>query len=218
MKDTPQRWRTGKDKAMTTTIHLDPTMVPATLRGEYSGRQFRAQVSTQGYVPADAGLWSGGSCSHYTLIELSTGRAVAFPGQQSAPWDAGRKSLEFDLPRGFVVREHVVFCGKDLGLRFTVHPEDAAPLLPKPVDLSHVERLVLMATVGFKSSYGGQDRYQMAQNAYAPCWKAPDPNKPAFPTRQAWDAAKADLATRGLLDKRGAITVAGRNAIGSERI
>jgi hypothetical protein len=39
-----------------------------------------------------------------------------------------------------------------------------------------------------------------------------------MPSREVWEATKVRLAARGMLDKRGAITVAGRNAIGNERI
>lgn len=197
---------------MTNTVYIEPAMVPAALRGGYAGKMFQACVTSEGYVPVDAGLWDGGSRTTYALVEIATGRAVPFPGQTSAPGDARRQELRFEIPAGYCVREHVIFCGKDLGLRFSVRPEDAAPLLPKPVDLSHVERLVLMATAGFKASYGGKDRYQMTADSLSYRRDA------VMPSRADWDAAKVALAARGMLDKRGAITVAGRNAIGKERI
>ena len=47
------------------------------------------------------------------------------------------------------------------------------------------------------------DRYQLAQR---------DAGDASFPTRAEWDGAKAELIRRGFLDKRGTLTVAGRNA------
>ena len=197
---------------MTETVHLDAGMVPVSLRGQYAGKMFQARVTTEGYVPSHAGVWDGGSRSSYEMVELATGRAVPFPGQGAAPWDAKRQDLKFKIPEGYCVREHVIFCGKDLGLRFYLRPEDAAPMLPAPVDLSHAEKIVLMATAGFKASYGGRDRYQMAEDALNYRTGA------VMPSREVWEAAKGRLIERGMLDKRGAITVKGRNAIGKERL
>lgn len=193
-------------------IHLEANMVPQHLRGNYTGRTFTAEVSAEATIPAHAGLWDGGSRDVYRLVEIATGRAVAFPGQASAPWDADRKETRFAIPAGFAVVRHSVFCGQDMGLRFTLRPEDAAPMLPAPVDLSAVERVVLIATRSYKASYGGQDRYDMAARDLRYRQGA------TIPTRAEWDAAKVALIARGMLDKRGAITVKGRNAVGSERL
>lgn len=195
-----------------TTIHLEPALVPVHLRGGYTGKTFRAEISASATIPAHAGLWDGGSRESYSLVEIATGRAVPFSGQTSAPWSPERREVVFDIPAGFVVVRHSVFCGKDMGVQFTLRPEDAAPLLPKPIELSPVERIVLIATRSYKASYGGQDRYQMAARDLSYRQGA------VMPSRSDWDAAKTALIARGLLDKRGAITVAGRNAIGNERL
>ena len=194
------------------TVHLDPAMVPAHLRGGYTGKRYQAIIASEATIPSHAGLWDGGSRESYSLVEIATGRAVPFPNQASAPWDANRQEIRFAIPAGFAVVRHSVFCGQDMGLRFTLRPEDAAPLLPAPIDLSHAEKVVLMATAAFKASYGGRDRYQMAADAMRYRTGA------IMPSREVWEATKVRLAARGMLDKRGAITVAGRNAIGNERI
>ena len=57
--------------------------------------------------------------------------------------------------------EHTIFCGKDHGLTFYVHPDSAAKLLPsESVELTPNQKLVLNATASLKSSYNGKDRYE----------------------------------------------------------
>ena len=43
------------------TIHLEPSQVPAALRGAYDGRKFKAVVCESVEIPVTAGLWDGGS-------------------------------------------------------------------------------------------------------------------------------------------------------------
>ena len=191
-----------------TAIYLDPAMVPASLRGSYTGKKFKAVVCTEMTVPSDAGIWGGGSRDKYFAICFETGEHVAFPGQQSAPWDASRQDRVVKLESGFAVVCHSLFCGKDMGLTFYVHPDNAAKLLPAPTsELSDHEKLVLNATCSFKSSYQGKDRYDMMrdENRYAT-------TKQPFPTCDEWNVAKQALIGKGLLNKAGAVTPAGRNA------
>ena len=68
---------------------LDPKQVPPTLRGSYDGRKFKAQVVEAMTVPADAGLWSGGSRELYSLVELNSGEKHKIPGQDLNPWEYG---------------------------------------------------------------------------------------------------------------------------------
>jgi len=192
------------------TIHLEANQVPATLKGAYDGRMFKAHVCEQVTIPSTAGLWDGGSREYYKLIRLADGQATPFPNQSEAPWGA-RKEILFNITPDFVVVEHSIFCGKDMGLTFYVHPSNAIKLLPAPVELTAIERLVLDATRSLKSSYMGRDRYQMKLEDYR--YSADAKNGIAFPTRAQWEQAKADLYAKGFLNKAGAITVKGKNAI-----
>ena len=194
---------------MDETIHLEPNQVPPVLRRLHSGNKWQVRITERMTVPADAGLWSGGSRDTYSAVRLSDGAGVAFPGQQAAPWDNRRIDRPIEMQPGIVVVCHTIFCGKDLGLRLYVHPADAAPMLPAPIDLAPIERLVLEYTASRKSSYNGMDRYQMAV-ADLRYSKRSDVGEL---TRPAWEAAKAALIGRGLLTKAGAITVKGRNAV-----
>jgi hypothetical protein len=197
---------------MTNAIYLDPNMIPAHLRSGYNGKKFKAVVTTQVTIPADAGLWSGGTRDTFQLIHLETGTAVQASDNMSSPWNANRKDQQITLQSGFAVVEHSMFCGKDMGLTFYVHPDNAAALLPVPsAELSEHEQILLNATCSYKSSYNGRDRYDMAKNDAMPLW-APKPENITFPTRDEWQAAKAQLIAKGLLNKAGAVTPAGRNA------
>lgn len=192
------------------TIHLEPKQVPPTLRGSYDGRKFKAQVVEAMTVPADAGLWSGGSRKHYSLVELNSGVKHTIPGQDLNPWqygDGARQERRIPLKPGFAVVCHTIYAGKDFGLTFYVHPDNAAALLPKQVELSENQKTVLAATSHYKASYNGMDRYQLALRGRS--YSAPE-----FMSRDQWDEAKAELIAGGFLNKAGAITTKGRNAVG----
>lgn len=191
------------------TVHLDSAMVPAALRGAYQGKKFKAVICETVTVPATAGLWDSGARDTYTAIEFETGRTVDVSDNRSAPWD-GRRDNTVTLRAGFCVVMHSTFLGKDSGLTFFIHPANAAALLPAPrAELAPHDRVVLAATKMYKASYGGKDRYDMARDDVE--YNAE--KKAAFPTRADWEAAKARLIQAGLLNKAGAITVAGRNAL-----
>ena len=144
------------------TIYLDAKDVPAYLRGGYTGNRFKAVVSDSISVPMDAGLWEGGSRETYSFVELATGRSVDSPAQRSAPWSKERQEFNSPLPAGIAMVVHSMFCGKDMGLTFHVHPDSAAKLLPAggQQELTETQKIVLNATASLKSSYNGKDRYE----------------------------------------------------------
>ena len=197
---------------MSTAIHLDPVLVPHSLRGNYSGRKFKAIVCETVTIPADAGLWDGGSRDIYYAARLfETVDLCRIPGQETAPWNGARRDTVVTLQPGQVIVQHSHFCGSDMGLTFYVHPQSATRFLPAPVELSPYERLILTATSSLKSSYGGRDRYENAQGEYH-CRKAMG-DTATYPSRAEWDEAKSALVSKGYLNKAGAITVSGKNAI-----
>lgn len=194
---------------MSQSIYLEPSKVPPQLRGGYMGKKFAVRVCETMTIPIDAGLWSGGSRELYRVVRFADGAAVTMPGQSSSPWDQGRRDQTVTLTPDLCVVRHSDFCGKDMGLTFYIHPANAAPLLPAPAELTKAESLVLSYTASRKSSYMGKDRYDMARDD-AGGWRGPVPTD--FPSRADWDCAKAALIVRGMLNKVGAITPAGRNA------
>ena len=175
-------------------------------------------------MPSHSGNWDGGSRTVYQAIQLSSGQRQQVNDTMSAPWDKSRQTPDKVIPLrpGFAVVECSIFLGKDMGPIFHIHPNDVSQFkLSGPVELDKIERIVLIGTAHFKSSYNGKNRFQMVCNELR--WKNNrDANghidydaKPAL-TLEQWDEAKARLIARKLLNRAGAITVAGRNAVGSQ--
>lgn len=189
-------------------IFVEREQVAAIVAGtypDYRGNKIRV-------IPAETVTfqnlnWAGGTRSQYRACDLSGGPLGSLDRwNQVHPRDNAAEGGEIRLPEGVAIVEHSLDRGRDTGLRIYIRPADMPNLLPAPVELGTVERLVLTATKSYKSSYGGRDRYQMARDDA--------PGRIAdFPSRAVWDAAKALLIERGLLVKSGAITNAGRNAI-----
>ena len=147
-------------------------------------------------------FWDGGSRSQYVAIDLETLRvcdigAVA-PRSKNPPQFGGPVEAPVIPFSGananLAVVEHVIFCGRDMGLRIYASPARLTPLLPASADLSADERVVLDVTCGLKSSY----RLEEAQRRGL--------------TRARYDAAKATLIAGGYLNAAGAATNKGRNA------
>jgi hypothetical protein len=181
------------------TIYLEPSQVPAHLKAGYNGKTFRAVVTDSLTIPSQAGTWSGGSRDTYQAIDLSTGRAINASDNMSAPWSDTRTDKTVTLRSGFAVVKHTLFSGRDLGLTFYIHPDNAAQLLPPSDDeITPTERKVLAIIGKLKSSY----RKEYFNRAGI---KEPE-----------LEAIKASLIKRGYLTKIGAITPKGRNARGNE--
>lgn len=184
----------------------------------YHGRKFKIEVSDD---PIDVrSYWDGGSRDYFVFVDLKSMRAAAMPAQSAFdPKIAGAESVK--LPADFACVQHSIFCGKDSGITIMIGSANAAPLLPAPAEkLTEVQITVLQYTAGRKSSYAGRDRCDMARddmvsahrfNASKPMPASPD----AF--RASWNIAKESLISAGYLNKAGAITAAGKNAIANER-
>jgi len=88
-----------------------------------------------------------------------------------------------------------------------VNPANLSGLLPARTELSRNEQIVLCATRSLKSSYAGIKDYRFHEA-----------HEETQIARGEWDEAKAQCIARGLLNKAGAITDSGRNAIGNARL
>ena len=167
---------------------------------EYSGRKFAVRVSD---APINcASYWEGGSRDYFRFYSLADGRVSTEVPSQSA-FDRPVQGIDaVVMPEGFICVRHSIFCGKDSGITLIVRPENAAKYLPAPIELSREEQIVLIATCSFKSSYAGQSNYRFHEA-----------HGDTGITSQDWESAKASLITRGMLNKAGAITNDGRNAL-----
>jgi hypothetical protein len=96
---------------------------------EYRGRKFRLYAS-ETVILSDLN-WSGGTRSQYRAVTLDgfpVGNTDKY--NQVAPWNNPAEGQVVPIPQGIVVVEHVLFCGKDLGLKVWANPADMPKLLP----------------------------------------------------------------------------------------
>lgn len=184
------------------TIYLDSNpqlqALAALAFPDYHGRKFEVNSAESIRCPS---YWDGGTRSYFAVVKGSTIEHIGECGglnQPSVPMIA--------LDANTVVLEHRISCGKDMGITFHIHPSRLPQFLPSPKSdnpLTWSQCVVLTATRSLKSSYGGIPNYRYHEA-----------HSDTGITLAEYESAKAELSAMGLLDKRGAITPAGRNAIG----
>lgn len=93
----------------------------------YNGRKFRLEIKSKYQM---RNYWSGGTKYEATFVGQIDGavKVVPPPADTTNPF-TGVAHAEFQIPDYVMVVEHVIFCGKDLGVRFYVSPNSL--FLPK---------------------------------------------------------------------------------------
>ncbi len=181
------------------TIYLEKSQVPATLRKNYFGRKFRVNITKS--LTLRNTYWSGGTRSTFSTLSLLSGKTSANLTATSSPLDKCADGETISIRPGLAIVEHSIFCGKDHGLVFHIHPDNASQLIPSSLNetLSQAELCLLDATAGLKSSYAGRKpRIDMMQtNGFSLADIA---------------SAKDALIAKKMLRKNGSITTKGRNA------
>lgn len=95
---------------------------------DYRGRKFRLRASETVDVRS---YWDGGSRSYFAFVRASDLKTLPIPAQSA--FDPQLQGADrAPVPSGFVLVEHVYFCGKDHGLTFHVNPADMPAALPVP--------------------------------------------------------------------------------------
>lgn len=183
----------------------DPTArILAAIMG-YKGNKF--SVIIQPTVHTLNTYWDSGSRYTYVAIDLATMQKISLLG--ISPFDVGFDSnrdpvnfADIDLPVGVAMIELASFRGTE-SIRLYVHPDNAPMIEQEPTDgLSTVQKIVLYSVRSLKSSYGGERNFRCAEA----CRKTGI-------TAKEYEAAKRELIDAKLLNKAGAITVSGKNAI-----
>lgn len=185
------------------TIHTDAPEVRKIAQAafpDYTGRKFSVSPFS-GPMRLDS-CWEGGSRSYFVILNLDTMQHAPVP-ENGTPFSNGGQILQCsELPLNMAVVEHRIFLGKDAGIAIMVNPANLNRLaLPTAQELTAGERIVLSYTRSRKSSYNGRNRQQMAFD------------DSGFPQAE-WETAKASCIAKGLLNRAGAITDTGKNAIG----
>ena len=165
---------------------------------EYRGRKFKLSTDVPKCLNS---YWSGGSRDYYAFYELATGKQ--FSVASNHPFFEKHNPRDLDgLPAGVVLVKHSIFCGKDMGITIYANSEQITPLLPPKQEVSENEQVVLKFTRSYKSSYAGIKNYRFHEAHRETGISAED-----------WEQAKKTLIEKKLLNKAGAITPAGRNAL-----
>lgn len=166
---------------------------------EYQGKSFAVQIFA-GPMTLTSN-WSGGQRDYWALVNMSTGRTYHVP-ENGTPWTrpSGFKCGRLPLNVALVRLSH----GYAKSTCVYVHPENITKYLPPAPELTQAQRIVLCATRGLKSSYAGIKDYRFHEA-----------HGRTGITREAWDTAKAECIGKGLLNRAGAISDEGRNAIGT---
>jgi hypothetical protein len=170
----------------------DETMKKVAHKLNYRGRRF--QVSSQ--VPKVlASYWSGGHKKFFYFYDPRTDTLAAV--DDSPHPEVQLKTHKLDsLPDGILLVQNTFVNGEDYGLTFYANPTTLAPLLTvSTMVLTHDEQIVLFSTARHISSY----RYEY-------CWDRHSM------TRSTYELTKQNLICKGLLNARGALTLAGKNA------
>ena len=188
------------------TIHTNANEVKAVAQKaypDYKGRKFAVKVANH---PIDVrSYWDGGSRNYYVFLRLDNLETMEVP-QQSA-FDAKIDGADaVPLAPGLVCVEHSYFCGKDMGITIHVHPDNAPNLIPEKKELNEDEEIVLIFTRSYKSSYAGISNYRFHEA-----------QRSKGITLERWENAKQSLIEKKMLNKAGAITNEGRNAVDGKR-
>jgi hypothetical protein len=150
--------------------------------------------------------WDGGSRDYWAIMNLSTNNYKMVPENGTPFVNNGKIFRISKLPPNFAIINY--HTGRVHLLRIYVNKDNLSKMIPQTTnELPWAEKVVLAATAGLKSSYGGISNYRYYEA-----------NKDVGITKQEWESAKASLIGKRLLNSAGAITGDGRNAIGDTRL
>jgi len=170
----------------------------------YKGRHI--SVIIQDYVSFGNTYWDCGSRYSYQVVSLNSNKVLSVPHVPPPPFNKGIDNVNhktFKIEPNIAVIEN--YQGRYNHVTLYLHPDNQFDLLPeKTEDLTLNEKIVLYATRSLKSSYAGIKNLRYHES-----------HKETGITLDEYNQAKESLIKKKLLNKAGAITVSGRNAIGN---
>ena len=91
----------------------------------YKGRKIRLERAES--IRFTDTNWDGGSRNTYAAMAFD-GRSENLDLSRVAPWSNPIEGRSFPLPPGYLIVEHSIFCGQDMGLRIYMNPASAGEL------------------------------------------------------------------------------------------
>lgn len=98
---------------------------------DYKGRSFELVVTETVYLDPYGG---GGTYSDYFLLDTESDRVAPYKTPMGGPFADKNAYQQLPLPKSAVLIEHARFCGKDMGIKFYISPQNDsrfAALAPK---------------------------------------------------------------------------------------
>jgi hypothetical protein len=165
----------------------------------YTGRRFVVEPFTHPLTTTS--YWDGGCRDYWCLINLATNRTWLVP-ENGTPFVNGGKTFKVGrLPENVALVRH--YQGRFESVTIYLNPANIrADMIPLKPALDWAEAVVLAATRSLKSSYAGIKNYRFHEA-----------HERTGIIETEWDSAKAACIQKGLLNRAGAITDDGRNAI-----
>ncbi len=113
-------------------IKVKKAEIAALLKGsfpEYKGRKFYIVAAEN--IRLDNLNWDGGSRQSYRAVTLegkAIGNGAAF--NMPHPSDNKAEGSTVSIPPGAVVAKEAIYCGRECGITFYIHPADMPRLIP----------------------------------------------------------------------------------------
>ena len=170
----------------------------------YKGQRMSAEIDDT--VTFSGTMWDEGSRSTYCLIRLTDMARVTITQQAFQDPHSTYHNARHEIPQGVVAVCRNEFRCKE-SITIIARAENITPMLAAPVELSEDEMTVLVSTRSIKSAY-----LCILKSRFS------EANRVTGITLARWETAKDALMDRKLLNKAGAITIEGRNAVGNKRM
>jgi hypothetical protein len=159
----------------------------------YNGTKFRVEVIKDTIFHMHDTSWSDGSRTSYALFNIDKMATAILPNFHPV-FDGQVIPNKIEVAPGYIVVEHSIFRGKDMGITLHVHSDNYKVFeLPIVAELSQSEQVVLSGTKCLKAFCRKDEaaRYKV--------------------TAKMYENAKNNLIAKGYLSKNGAITISGKN-------
>lgn len=96
---------------------------------EYHGKTFRLEYQDK-YYPEN--YWDGGTKAYFKILEKNGDKTrLLEPGRIFTNPFLGKANEPFEIQPNWVIVEHYYFCGRDIGIRLYVHPNN--DIFPKQI-------------------------------------------------------------------------------------
>lgn len=167
---------------------------------EYNGNKVKVEAREK--IDFHGTQWAGGQRYVYRVIRLEDFATIFIP---TAPYQApSPHNNTHDMNPGVAIVQYNE--GNTESVTIYVHPSNLnQQLIPATPDITNDQRIVLSYTKGLKSSYAGIKNYRLSEAM-----------RETDITPERWELAKAECIQAGYLNKAGAITITGKNAIGNK--